>query len=187
VATQILKALTDSSSAILLYRAGLFSKITTLYELVMTSSVFAELTVTGYPGATAFENAQQRGEVTVVSLREETAHTQPYEDLKALAWGPGERDTIVQYYRGMGDFVLVDDKKAAEYCANRDIPFINALLAARLLHLVKFISVNEYEKAKQKLLTIGRYSDSIISYALHCPRDKLSFFAPTERNGKLLV
>jgi hypothetical protein len=172
------KALIDTSSAILLYKAALFSKLAVLYELIMTASVFAELTVTGYPGAKAFADAHQQGNFTVVSVPEGASHPGRDPGTEALVGGAGERDTIAQYFRGMGDFIVVDDKKAAEYCKNNKVPFINALLCARLLRLTSSITENEHEKAIQKLLSIGRYSDPIIHYALNCPIQKLSFFVP---------
>ena len=172
------KALIDASSTILLYKATLFSKLAGLYALIMTASVFDELTVTGYPGAKVFKNARHHEKFTVVSLQEGTAHPGGDPCTEALVGGTGERDTIAQYFQDMGDFIIVDDKKAAEYCKNNKVPFINALLCARLLSLRNFISENEYDQAMQKLLSIGRYSDTIINYALNCPLPKLRFFVP---------
>ena len=158
------KALVDSSSAILLYKAGLFQRLTEIYRVMLAEVVFAELTCDGYPGAEAFKESG----VTLFRVSAQTSVT----------FGKGERDTIAGYLQGFGDFVLIDDGAAAKYCKEKSIPFINALLVPKVFYLAGAIGEDEQRSSTKFLMDLGRYSRKVIQYALDCGRRELELFIP---------
>ena len=116
----------DASSAILLFKAGLFEVLLETYAIVVAESVHEELCREGYPGAEAFRICRASGALTVAP----TGCGQPgaFEDPALLALDRGERDTVRCFNTGWGDFVITDDGKAAKHCRSRGIPNLNALL-----------------------------------------------------------
>lgn len=90
----------------------------------------------------------------------------------------GERDTILLFHDGHGDFVVTDDGAAARFCVNKRIPFVNALLLLRLLHHAELIGEYSYETGFKSLLSLGRYTQKIIDFARGCPDNELAFFLP---------
>jgi hypothetical protein len=58
------------------------------------------------------------------------------------------------------------------------IPYINTLLFPRILYLTHSISETEFNNKAEKVISIGRYSQEIIDYALNCTQDDLEFFLP---------
>jgi hypothetical protein len=50
-----LTALVDSSSAIILYKANMHLVVCTMYNVVLSTSVYAEITGNSYPGAQAYQ------------------------------------------------------------------------------------------------------------------------------------
>ena len=49
------RAIVDASSAIILFKAGLFGRLAQTYRLLMTASVLSEVTRSGYPGSEFFQ------------------------------------------------------------------------------------------------------------------------------------
>lgn len=158
------KVLVDSSSAILLYKAGLFIRLTQIYRVMLAETVFYEMTRDGYPGADVFEDSA----VTIFPVSVE----------KGGPLSKGERDTVAGYHQGLGDFVLTDDGAAARYCKGSGIPFINALLVPKVLCFGGAIDETEQQKATILLLKLGRYSRKVVEYAETCGRRELRFFIP---------
>ena len=158
------KILVDSSSAILLYKAGMFTRLTEVYQVMLAEVVLTELICDGYQGSSAFKES----DVTVFRVSTETS----------APFGKGERDTIAGYLQGLGDFVLTDDGAAPRYCKDNGIPFINALLAPKVLCLGGAIDETEQQRATILLLELGRYSRKVIEYAEDCGRRELRFFIP---------
>ena len=172
------QCLIDSSSAILLYKSGLFCTLVEAYQIVMTGSVFAELTVAGYPGARVFA---EYAATNLVSIRS------PATDLLAAGLSNnalpsldiGERDTIRCYERaGPDSFIIIDDGRAAQYCRRHKIPYINALLFARIAYLTGMLSERDFHDRYAKLVAIGRYSEEIMTYAQQCSTREIAFFFP---------
>ena len=172
------QCLIDSSSAILLYKSGLFQKLTEIYRVVMAASVFGELTVAGYPGARKFAEC---GATNVVRIQtpaaDRLAHGVSDDDLLAL--DQGERDTIRCYERAEPDsFIIIDDGRAARYCRLHKIPYINALLFARIAYLTGMLSEKDFHDRYAKLVAIGRYSEEIMTYVQQCSTREIAFFLP---------
>jgi hypothetical protein len=155
--------LVDSSSAILLYKAELFQKLTEIYGVMLAEAVWDELACDGYPGAEEFKESD------VMLFRVFTDDT---------PFGKGEAATIAGYLQGFGDFVLIDDGAAAKYCKEKGIPFINALLLPKILYLSGIVDGTEYRKMAEHLTSLGRYSRKVIEYAACCGRSELEFFFP---------
>jgi hypothetical protein len=172
------QCLIDSSSAILLYKSGLFRTLTEAYQIVMTVSVFEELTVAGYPGAQEFSDY---GATNVVIIQFPATNRLPEgmtnDDLPSL--DRGERDTIRCYEKAEPDsFIIIDDGKAAQYCRLHKIPYINALLFVRIAYLTGLLSEGDFHDRYAKLVAIGRYSEEIMAYAQHCSTRDIAFFLP---------
>ena len=166
--------LVDASSAILLSKTGLFRRLTEMYQVVMAEAVYGEITRTGYPGAAGFAAARCAGEIRVLSP--EAAR---FPEAEALPSGPGERDTIRLFFRGHGEFIIIDDGKGAGFCRNVGIPYINALLFPRILMFVGALSESDYRKRTGQLLKNGRYSPKIVQLAAAASRERLHRFLPS--------
>jgi len=167
----------DASSAILLFKAGLFADLIGAYQAVLTESVYQEISRPGYPGAKSFGRYYVNRQFEIRSVNR-SKKTSP-ELITALSTlGNGEKDTIILFLYGDGDFVLIDDGRGAGFCRDHRIPYINSLLAARTLHLSRNISEAVYQKKIKMLIRAGRYSQKIINYALTCPSKDVALFIP---------
>ena len=169
------KVFVDASSAILLFKSELFSRLTAAYRVWMTPVVYSEVTVSGHIGADYFSRVKSSGEFHVSAPG---SWFPPGEDDDIPALDPGEKETIACYHHNRGDFLLIDDGKAARYCRRSGIPYINALLLARILHLDGILSDNAYRGGFQTLCEIGWYSPEIVRIAQQLPRDRLHRFKP---------
>ncbi|QTA93926.1 hypothetical protein [Desulfonema magnum] len=164
------KVLIDASSAIILFKSGLFDKLTQTYYIVMAKAVCGELTQEGYPGAEVFrEYCSDKDRVLQLPNHGEA-------DISQL--GRGEKNTIRHYIRGNGEFIVIDDGKGAAYCRDNRIPYINALLFPRILYVSGDMAETDYHHKTEMILRVGRYSQKIIDYAARCSKDKLEFFLP---------
>jgi len=169
--------LIDASSAILLYKSGIFNQLFTIYHVLMAGSVYEEITLRGYPGAEVFEACARDNKCRVLK-KEDYTKKGAWLQLENLSLGRGEKDTISLYLEGVGDFIIIDDGKAAGYCKKQQIPYMNALLFARILYLCRSITEKEFQIQTEKIVRLGRYTHPIIQYAAKCPRDKLDCFLP---------
>jgi len=133
--------------------------------------VLNELTKEGYPGSVEFQGYVKFGKIKVVGARIKDPED---DELKKL--GPGEKDIIKVYKSGIGDYLLIDDGKGAEYCKNNGIPFINALLCARVMLYKKIITDKIYKEKHGDLLIVGRYSQKIVDIAEKKSIVDLDFF-----------
>ncbi|MGE0084506.1 MAG: hypothetical protein AB7S75_08795 [Desulfococcaceae bacterium] len=168
--------LTDASSAILLFRAGLFPALISFYRIMITESVYAELTVRGYPGAEIFCRACADGQIIVRPAGTVSAIRHPELLMPSQSVRKGEGDTIRLWLYGEGDFVLMDDYKGAAFCRNHGIPYISAILVPRILALSGHLSADQCSEKTEELIRNGRYSRKIITYAQNCPDRDLLFF-----------
>ncbi len=139
----------------------------------MSDSVFDEITGKGLPGSDEFKQLLQ--EKQLIALPVENGSVP---DVQLQKLDRGERDTILLFNEGFGDFVVTDDGAAARYCLSRKIPFVNSLLLLRLLRHSSIISDSSYKVGFLSLLNIGRYSKKVIEYARSCPDDELLLFLP---------
>jgi len=171
------KTLIDASSAILLFKTDLCELLFEVYHVVMTISVFNELTQEGYPGAIEFQRWLAENRFLNIPLLEEgTQQKVPRSQVSGL--DKGELDTIRLYEKGYGDFVITDDGRAAGYCKRHEIPFINALLFSKVLHFSKRLPENLCNQKMKCLFAVGRYSPAIKDWAMNCPKESLDFFLP---------
>lgn len=165
------RSLVDSSSAILLFKCGVFEMFLDNYVACVSTTVYNEITREGHEGAMEFKGHGRFGKLHVIGSDKISYNA---EELAHL--GPGERDIIRIYKSGRGDFVLIDDRKGGLYCTRNNVPYINALLALKLLHFKGVIEAGSYRKKFDYLVSIGRYSESIIDYAAGCSINDLHLF-----------
>ncbi|MDJ0621856.1 MAG: hypothetical protein QNJ17_02755 [Desulfocapsaceae bacterium] len=160
------KVIADSSSIILLQKVDLFDVFCDQYNLVITEDVFAELTSNGKKGSAYLRKV----------LRDWVR--QPLPESIDHSMGQGEASSIALFLEGGGDFVLLDDKKGANYCRNKSIPFINSLLVSRLLYISGAIDAAAYDRTTMQLTKQGYYSEKIINRAENINKNELSRFLP---------
>ena len=155
-------ALVDASSAILLFKAGAFDLLAEAYKLAMAPSVFKEVCVPGRAGADYFTRAHQQGLLSLVSL-DPTAYGPFVPGDRHL--GDGERQTLLAFSQGMAAFIILDDRRAAQFCQESAIPFINALLAVKILNLRGYLSDPDHGRISAEVVRVGYYSRWVIRYA----------------------
>ena len=165
----------DSSSAILLFKAGMIEQALACYIIVVPESVEKELTRPGREGAEFFLMICSQGRMVTGNATEEADENA---GLSPEKLGPGERDVLSLYAQGKGDFIVVDDKKAAQVCIKKKIPYVNALLLVRIFADSGRITRESYSAAFEKLTRIGWYSERIVSFARSCERERISDFFP---------
>jgi hypothetical protein len=170
-------ALIDASSAILLYKSGLVEELVDRYAVAMAMSVFEELTVDGYPGAELFKRLFEKKRLRLRKADDRVSLSiRAVSRLKCL--GRGERETIRLYASGCGDFIIIDDGKGAAVCRDCGIPYMNALLFPRIMHAMGVIDGNEMLARIESIKSHGRYSKSILDFALNCDDHALDAFLP---------
>ena len=165
----------DSSSAILLYKAGLFHILIQNYAVILSTTVYKELTRQDHPGSDDFARLIDDQRASIVS-HQSVACDIDHAELKKM--GPGEMHSILLFHCGQGDFLIIDDKKGARYCRQKDIPYINALLCTRILHESGLISVKEYNNSFDILQRIGHYAEMIVQFVRDCDMSAMVHFYP---------
>jgi predicted nucleic acid-binding protein len=156
----------DSSSIILLQKTALLDHFWGAYRVVIAASVYGEVT------------SHRKTGVAELAALLRTSVREPCFDGVEGNMGDGERDTLSLYREGYGDFILVDDKKAAQYCRKKGIPFVNGLLVPRLLLGGKLISRDACRLYTARLAQQGYYSETIIRRASALRNDDLEVFFP---------
>lgn len=170
----------DASSAILLYKTGLFVPCTQYFSMVMEANVYKEVRVPDHPGAKFFLSMVQKNSVKV-SLAD-TDHrvyiTLP-ENLDL-----GERKTLILYFQNhcpeARSFIIIDDAKAARFCLRQEVPFINALLVPKILWFAGVLNKNDYIDKTALVIEKGRYSKTVIEKAKALSSWDLAAFIPDE-------
>jgi predicted nucleic acid-binding protein len=166
------KVLIDSSSAILLFKSGLFDHLVNIFEVWISNSVYKELTIKVNAGSTEFKKYIQNHKMTI-------CQSKAGNDASLLSkLDTGERDTILLFQKGNADFIIIDDGQGAGYCRRHEIPYINALLFPKILLFSGHISQAECRDKIELIMGLGRYSQEIIEYALGCDKIKLELFLP---------
>jgi hypothetical protein len=165
-------AIVDASSAILLFKAGLFERLIRTYAVTFPKAVWAELTAEGYPGAGEFRRA--------VRLRR--AAVQPASGLplppEAAALHAGEREAVGLFLSGVGDFLVLDDRRGALACRALSIPFINALLFPRILWFSGRMAESGFRRASARVSAAGRYGPEVLAIARSLGKAELLPFLP---------
>ncbi len=168
-------ALVDASSAIILCKANLHLIVSEMYNVVMSKSVYDEITGNFYPGAEEYQQLLADNRVTIQAPLT-TTHRPISHGLHNL--GQGEHDIIQLYYAGYGDFIMTDDGAAARYCKREQVRFINSLLIPMIIKCTGKQSDAYCRAAFNKVMNTGRYSRWVINFAEKCKREELSFFLP---------
>lgn len=166
----IKRVIIDSSSLILMHKCGVITSLLEFCTPVIPETVFAELTVPGHDGADLFQTLCTSGRILVCGQDEK-------ESLSLTgALHKGERDVIILYHQGLGDYIIIDDRKGGAYCRDNRIPYINAILAVKIFFLKQIITQEKYSAAWNWLVKNGRYSGKIISWAENSDMGILSEF-----------
>ena len=172
------KTLLDASSAILLFKAGLLEELTNIYGVFVTRSVLQELTRGNQYGADTFLRYVSLHKIRVIE--EGDIHS-----LSGISKAPirssldqGELDTIMCFASGDYDFIITDDGKAARFCKEESLPFINALLFPRMLNFAGLLSRQASNDKMNNIICFGRYSKEVIELAWSCRKESLHFAIP---------
>ncbi|MEE4243729.1 MAG: hypothetical protein V2I36_19880 [Desulfopila sp.] len=160
------RVVADSSAIILLQKTALLDIFRTTYDVVVAPAVYRELTSSPKKGAA------ELAELLRASVCE------PGQGCEKKEMGDGEGETLCLYGEGTGDFVIVDDKKAANACKREAIPFINSLLVPRILHESKVIRRDAFHYYTARLIQEGYYSERIIRRAADLSQEELHPFFP---------
>ena len=158
----------DSSSIILLQKSILFETLLACYDVAVAEEVYTELTCLPKKGAARLKQ--------LLNNRIIASKNSPNID----NMGRGEKATIGLFNGGVCDFVLLDDRRAAHYCRDHQVPFVNSLLVPRILQNCGLISEKEAQVSSTSLLQNGYYSAAVISRAKALTDADLRKFYPTE-------
>ena len=165
--------LADTSSLILLNKCDLIPILNNVYTVVITPSVYEELTVTSHDDEAFFK---KQAEFFTVKT------PPPYNDRELNKLDHGERDLIILYLSFYSNkshsFILTDDGRASRLCNRKDIHHTNALMINRILFESQIISREQYQTYREKLLTIGWYSEYVTDYEKKSIRQDLLYFLP---------
>ena len=165
--------LMDASSAILLHKSELLPQVVVAFDICLTDSVYAELTRHRRPGARAITRSRREGQLTIVA-------PPPAGEFPSLPANlhRGERDTLLRFLGGGGDFIIIDDGPGAGYCRRQEIPYVNALLCPRILAAAGRLTPSAARSAMLRIAGLGRYGEGIKRYALTCEDLALIPFLP---------
>lgn len=174
------RAVIDASSAILLQKVGLIEACYRLVPLLMTRSVFSEVTVARQPGADVFRRlAETWPGIAIVDDPVPPCFDGHADDLEKLH--RGERDTLALFLCGGVRFVVIDDGKAVRACRRIGIPHVNALLLPKLLYFSNRLSDEQSRLFFSRLSRLGRYAKPVLQWAETCvPSDLALFLAEVE-------
>lgn len=165
------RVIADSSSIILLQKVDLLGIFLHHYQVVVPDHVYDELTCKHKKGSSELQHLLSANIVKTS------------DNIVVRGMGRGESSVIRLYFDGVGDFVLIDDKKGANYCKAYGIPFVNSLLVSRILRLAGVISENTRRAAAQQLIENGYYSAGIIRKAAAIRDIDLQQFLPLSAGG----
>ncbi|WP_320043440.1 hypothetical protein [uncultured Desulfobacter sp.] len=170
----------DASSAILLYKTGLFDLCTQYFYMIMETCVYKEVQVPDHPGANFFLSMVQKNRMKVCSSNPDDLIDINLPESLDL----GERQTIVLYCQNacpnQPSFIIIDDAKGAKFCLKGKIPFINALLVPKILWFASILNKNDYIDKTALVIEIGRYSRTVIEKARALSSSDLAIFIPDE-------
>lgn len=162
--------LTDTSSLILMHKAGILDLFLEHYHSRISSGIYSELIVENRTGAQDFLLYCKKKRIEVVN---DSSSEKIEIGLKGA-----EKELIRLYLAGMGDFIIIDDKAGAGYCRDNSIPYINALLLPKILFYVSIIDKKTLKSTTDRLLNAGRYASWVKDWAGSATRDMLRDFLP---------
>lgn len=165
----------DSSSAIILQKAGIFHLLPGIYFLKASESVYGELTGSDHAGTEIFMRFAESGMMDVLKTPE-ISDVKDTPDQRLFRLDPGERDSIILYFSGAGEFIILDDGDGASFCRERQIPHINSILVPKVLFFSGKITIEECQNKMAEIISIGRYSYRVIDFAVKCDRNHLEKF-----------
>jgi len=171
------KVLIDSSSAILIYKSGIFERLAKLYNFYVPDSVFKELTCNSHSGSEEFKFYSSSGIISVKKTIDEP-QIDPLLTPGLDRLGRGERDALRMFFNGGYSFIIIDDGKGAFICRNNSIPYINALLVPAIFKSYGLIEDAEYMSLFNRISSLGWYSDRVKDFAKKITSADLKFFIP---------
>ncbi len=166
------QAVIDASSAIILCKAGLHLFLVDMYDVIMPESVYREITVNPYKGSDEYARLAESHAVRVHNRLGRKDNS----ELSGL--GKGERDVIRLYSSGAGDFIITDDGRAARYCQQAGIPFINGLLIPAILRWAGLTDEGGCRELMDTIIAAGRYSKQVTAFARQCRKADIIFAMP---------
>ncbi len=170
------KVLIDASSAILLAKAGLFFRVIRFYDVRMVPRVYGEITPPGRPFSRLFTRCLKQGGIGLVQpLNAGSAPPcNPTPQLSRLH--PGEYETLLRFFDGEEDLIIIDDGKGAKYCRVNQIPYLNALLCPKILFLAGRLNQQCFERVTHHLIRVGRYAAWVVETAASLSQEELTGF-----------
>jgi predicted nucleic acid-binding protein len=148
--------ISDSSSLILLAKVDLLGLLCKHSHIFITPEIREEIIFDSYDSA-LIQTLIATGDITIKSA-----------DGIGLygSLGKGEKTAIALFKKIKTDYLLLDDKKAALYCRQNSLPYINALLIPLYLRRWKVIDEKMMKKKIRLLTQIGYYADWIKEYVI---------------------
>ncbi|MGA1791151.1 MAG: hypothetical protein ACMUIM_06675 [bacterium] len=144
----------DSSSLILLAKAGLLCLLCENARLFITQTIEAEIRFDSIDSR-LIKGLITEGTIMVKKIKEN--------DLP-VSLHKGERSAIILFKMLNADYLLIDDKKAALYCKRNAIPYVNALLIPHYLRMCRIIDAQMMKRKILLLSEIGHYAAWITEY-----------------------
>lgn len=155
ISTSPLAFVSDSSSLILLAKARLLGLLCVHSHIFTTNRVKNEI---------EFESEDSiliQGLIIDGRIMIRDADTSGLPDYL----GPGEKSAIALFKDCGCDYLIMDDKKGANFCRANAIPYINALLVPSYLKSRGAIDDHQMDEGMRLLSQIGYYSPWIREYA----------------------
>lgn len=164
---------TDTSSAILLQKAGLLETLCHHGHVVFTQTVYDELMAADTPDTRVFKRLVDQKHVSLLEDRHlDISGTHA----RIQNLDPGEKQTLYHYLFNSNGFILTDDGKAAKVCKRYGFHFINALLVPKLFWYAGIIPAEVCNTQTAYLIAHGRYSETVIRIADQLDQNDLARF-----------
>jgi len=151
------RLVSDSSSLILLHKAGLVGYLIDKYDITVPVEVSEEICIEGYDGSGFFRENVAYGRIRVSEFMAGSE--------KIHGMDRGEASVINLFLMGEWDSILIDDGSGIRFCREKSIPHVNALLVLRIMYLKKHCSENFYNMTFEWFRNNGRYSRFVLGWA----------------------
>ncbi len=169
-------AIIDASSAIILAKVGLHTLLSEQFQVVMSKTVFDEVCGYSLPGAAQYRSLLKDGEIAVMEPGQGEDEEIVLQGASSLH--QGERDSLCLYFQRAGDFIIIDDGKAAKWCKANEVPFINSLLLPIVLRTSGLLSKASCLTYCKEIVATGRYASWVIDFADKCLKDETIICVP---------
>ncbi len=149
------RLIADSSSLILLTKAGLLKPLLDTFQVIVPPLVYEEMTRKDQPDGRLLRTCLQEGlyQIQTPSVLNHNAH-----GLKG-----GDREVFI-LHQELGGTILTDDGRLAALCRRQRLPYLNALTAAVDIWRYHHIDFSTLYQALLRLIQLGRYSDWVVAY-----------------------